>query len=107
MCSGSRIKQKSDFEMCSKIHEKLEEIEERLPDLQTDKTQRRLIKTLKNILREGTKEYEFSAGVSLRGRLLAALQSDAKKWKEVDGRLREMNQIRFLRKSTNLTLNLG
>ena len=49
------------FEMCSKIHEKLEEIEEQLSDLQTYKTQRRLIKTLKNLLWEGTKEYEFSA----------------------------------------------
>ncbi len=49
------------FDMGSKIQEKLEEIEEQLPDLQTDKTKRRLIKTLKNILREGTKEYEFSA----------------------------------------------
>ena len=49
------------FDMGSKIQEKLEEIEEQLSDLQTDKTKRRLIKTLKNILREGTKEYEFSA----------------------------------------------
>jgi uncharacterized protein (TIGR02646 family) len=42
------------------IQDKLNDIEEQLPDLQTDKTKRRLIKTLKNILREGTKEYEFS-----------------------------------------------
>ncbi|PWK28908.1 uncharacterized protein (TIGR02646 family) [Arcicella aurantiaca] len=49
------------FDMGSKIQEKLEEIEEQLPNLQTDKTKRRLIKTLKNILREGTKDYEFSA----------------------------------------------
>jgi hypothetical protein len=52
---------KPRFDMGSNIHEKLEEIEEQLPDLQTDKTKRRLIKTLKNLLREGTKEYEFSA----------------------------------------------
>ena len=48
-------------ELGFEIQDKLRDIEEQLSDLQIDKTKRRLIKTLKNILREGTKEYEFSA----------------------------------------------
>lgn len=52
---------KPRFDIGSQIQEKLDDIEEQLPDLQTDKAKRRLIKTLKNILREGTKDYEFSA----------------------------------------------